>query len=134
MFYFFKQKTAYEMRISDWSSDVCSSDLELRLVGCQIKCRVGNVPGVAHLPHRHPRVALGDQRRGVAALALSREADLDQRRVHLARHHRVAADALSRVLHGDALAELDQPGLACRGGDATRKNGVEGKSVTVGGE
>src|SRR3546814_2779413 len=28
-FFFFKQKTAYEMRISDWSSDVCSSDLLL---------------------------------------------------------------------------------------------------------
>src|SRR3546814_15808320 len=39
--FFFKQKTAYEMRISDWSSDVCSSDLhvepvvELRIVGDQ---------------------------------------------------------------------------------------------------
>src|SRR3546814_3209243 len=30
VFFFFKQKTAYEMRISDWSSDVCSSDLEDR--------------------------------------------------------------------------------------------------------
>src|SRR3546814_6312392 len=30
MFFFFKQKTAYEMRISDWSSDVCSSDLQHR--------------------------------------------------------------------------------------------------------
>src|SRR3546814_7643075 len=29
-FFFVKQKTAYEMRISDWSSDVCSSDLEPR--------------------------------------------------------------------------------------------------------
>src|SRR3546814_6670780 len=28
LFFFVKQKTAYEMRISDWSSDVCSSDLE----------------------------------------------------------------------------------------------------------
>src|SRR3546814_13478480 len=28
MFFFFKQKTAYELRISDWSSDVCSSDLQ----------------------------------------------------------------------------------------------------------
>src|SRR3546814_7842269 len=28
-FFFFKQKTAYEMRISDWSSDVCSSDLRM---------------------------------------------------------------------------------------------------------
>src|SRR3546814_18474509 len=32
-FFFFKQKTAYEIRISDWSSDVCSSDL----VGCAVK-------------------------------------------------------------------------------------------------
>src|SRR3546814_3364250 len=32
-FFFFKQKTAYEMRISDWSSDVCSSDLRLLLGG-----------------------------------------------------------------------------------------------------
>src|SRR3546814_975621 len=30
-FFFFKQKTAYEMRISDWSSDVCSSDLAVEL-------------------------------------------------------------------------------------------------------
>src|SRR3546814_16978802 len=30
-FFFFKQKTAYEMRISDWSSDVCSSDLSISL-------------------------------------------------------------------------------------------------------
>src|SRR3546814_19096666 len=33
MFFFFKQKTAYEMRISDWSSDVCSSDLDFRFGG-----------------------------------------------------------------------------------------------------
>src|SRR3546814_17634306 len=34
MYFFFKQKTAYEMRISDWSSDVCSSDLYvLNLIG-----------------------------------------------------------------------------------------------------
>src|SRR3546814_4471094 len=32
-FFFFKQKTAYEMRISDWSSDVCSSDLGTSAVG-----------------------------------------------------------------------------------------------------
>src|SRR3546814_15679664 len=31
LFFFFKQKTAYEMRISDWSSDVCSSDLMIAL-------------------------------------------------------------------------------------------------------
>src|SRR3546814_6928320 len=32
VFFFFKQKTAYEMRISDWSSDVCSSDLLRRAI------------------------------------------------------------------------------------------------------
>src|SRR3546814_1997890 len=32
-FFFFKQKTAYEMRISDWSSDVCSSDLTRGVIG-----------------------------------------------------------------------------------------------------
>src|SRR3546814_1551192 len=39
LFFFFKQKTAYEMRISDWSSDVCSSDLQLpavALTGCVV--------------------------------------------------------------------------------------------------
>src|SRR3546814_4706331 len=33
-FFFFKQKTAYEMRISDWSSDVCSSDLDAVIIDC----------------------------------------------------------------------------------------------------
>src|SRR3546814_4736597 len=31
LIFFFKQKTAYELRISDWSSDVCSSDLAVRI-------------------------------------------------------------------------------------------------------
>src|SRR3546814_9802692 len=35
--FFFKQKTAYEMRISDWSSDVCSSDLPVHLGHDQIE-------------------------------------------------------------------------------------------------
>src|SRR3546814_1119366 len=47
MFFFFKQKTAYEMRISDWSSDVCSSDLRTgvpvgeRMRALDIKVRQG---------------------------------------------------------------------------------------------
>src|SRR3546814_9807632 len=45
MFFFFKQKTAYEMRISDWSSDVCSSDL----VGPVVPDRArGKLHAVAH--------------------------------------------------------------------------------------
>src|SRR3546814_5361482 len=37
IFFFFKQKTAYEMRISDWSSDVCSSDLLQVFIDMQYK-------------------------------------------------------------------------------------------------
>src|SRR3546814_9313676 len=36
LFFFYKQKTAYELRISDWSSDVCSSDLNRLQNGIQI--------------------------------------------------------------------------------------------------
>src|SRR3546814_1961765 len=40
--FFFKQKTAYEMRISDWSSDVCSSDLAETLQGALAKAYENN--------------------------------------------------------------------------------------------
>src|SRR3546814_4491186 len=48
-FFFFKQKTAYEMRISDWSSDVCSSDLlVLRVRAVDVAVRdAGAVPPLA---------------------------------------------------------------------------------------
>src|SRR3546814_1737878 len=48
-FVFFKQKTAYEMRISDWSSDVCSSDLPplSRCAGEGLKQRASNSPSPA---------------------------------------------------------------------------------------
>src|SRR3546814_7468439 len=36
LFLFFKQKTAYEMRISDWSSDVCSSDLRVDILESEL--------------------------------------------------------------------------------------------------
>src|SRR3546814_1544648 len=36
-FFFFKQKTAYEMRIRDWSSDVCSSDLSATSKSCEVR-------------------------------------------------------------------------------------------------
>src|SRR3546814_3918309 len=43
-FFFFKQKTAYEMRISDWSSDVCSSDLQI-LIAFADRNRHGGING-----------------------------------------------------------------------------------------
>src|SRR3546814_7101766 len=52
LFFVFKQKTAYELRISDWSSDVCSSDLNRDPVAAQI----GDEGGTALDPRRQPRV------------------------------------------------------------------------------
>src|SRR3546814_8643823 len=42
--FFFKQKTAYEMRISDWSSDVCSSDLIAAIAGAVLAARHRRIP------------------------------------------------------------------------------------------
>src|SRR3546814_4427574 len=56
VFFFFKQKTAYEMRISDWSSDVCSSDLQRAGAG-----EVAAFLRLSILQRRH-RLLLGDRR------------------------------------------------------------------------
>src|SRR3546814_15105074 len=69
-FFFFKQKTAYEMRISDWSSDVCSSDLVTEMSGADMVVQalvdlgvdtVFGYPGGAVLPiydalYKHPTI------------------------------------------------------------------------------
>src|SRR3546814_7047053 len=47
-FFFFKQKTAYEMRISDWSSDVCSSDLS-RICTSGVGKDMGSIRDIAPL-------------------------------------------------------------------------------------
>src|SRR3546814_7782489 len=54
-FFFFKQKTAYEMRISDWSSDVCSSDLE----GAAVALEIAKLFEQAGLPAGLFQVVLG---------------------------------------------------------------------------
>src|SRR3546814_13343366 len=58
-FVFFKQKTAYEMRISDWSSDVCSSDLQRASAGSD---RPGAMHGACGAPARDCRCATGGRR------------------------------------------------------------------------
>src|SRR3546814_5271901 len=46
MFFFFKRKTAYEMRISDWSADGCSSDLDDDGPAGNDEVRIGDVPTI----------------------------------------------------------------------------------------
>src|SRR3546814_6352874 len=64
---FFKQKTAYEMRISDWSSDVCSSDLDEKVASSASVSEVQNGPGAGQVrwsgsggnPKLRPYIAVG---------------------------------------------------------------------------
>src|SRR3546814_17840105 len=85
LFFFFKQKTAYEMRISDWSSDVCSSDLEGAAVGLRLRgallahrrCHLQRVAG-AHGPQPAQLVqAWRAHRAGVDDVGLVEDAERD---------------------------------------------------------
>src|SRR3546814_5163282 len=77
--FFFKQKTAYEMRISDWSSDVCSSDLRQNTDGAIKLLGEQN-------PHQHMRPGhraegenmrrLGTERGGEAIRATDHESEI----------------------------------------------------------
>src|SRR3546814_3094830 len=96
LFFFFKQKTAYEMRISDWSSDVCSSDLTERershidIVALAIAGRSREALKAA-LTHsdRWPRdvVILSLPLGAFGLFAFSGMADHDQARVDLCQRH-----------------------------------------------
>src|SRR3546814_7898831 len=80
--FFFKQKTAYEMRISDWSSDVCSSDLTM--LGGEGKVRLHREIGVDQVGFAVEQDALGrlvdlgdraEQRQAKLALGFCRIGD-----------------------------------------------------------
>src|SRR3546814_10476035 len=78
MFFFFKQKTAYEMRISDWSSDVCSSDLVLSGVTQDMLIAreetFGPVAGVIRFETEADAIALAnDSEFGLAAYFYARD-------------------------------------------------------------
>src|SRR3546814_3824506 len=68
IFFFFTQKTAYEMRISDWSSDVCSSDL----VGAILTAHAGTAPSERTLQRLFVRLELTTRPDGMAPRAFGR--------------------------------------------------------------
>src|SRR3546814_9816392 len=106
-FFFFKQKTAYELRISDWSSDVCSSDL------VESASLALNTPAARLIARGEERFLLLDE---VEALQASKALVVDA-----CRH--VVRDA------GTAVSLARRPVLFALARD--RKSGVEGKSVSV---
>src|SRR3546814_1069553 len=67
LFFFFKQKTAYEMRISDWSSDVCSSDLPRDLLHAPHRAVLHGADRGRGMADRQPRPTGRHAGRGVAA-------------------------------------------------------------------
>src|SRR3546814_5267032 len=79
MFFFFKQKTAYEMRISDWSSDVCSSDLPERRIAARAAAARDVIGALRRLGQRKELLRLVpgalDQRRVDAMIGDHREAE-----------------------------------------------------------
>src|SRR3546814_7160034 len=91
VFFFFKQKTAYEMRISDWSSDVCSSDL--------VDIGVADHELLEDVVLDRPV-----ERRPVDPLLLARDDEEGEDRNHRAVHrhadrHLVERDAVEQYLH-----------------------------------
>src|SRR3546814_1024747 len=62
LFFFFKQKTAYDMRISDWSSDVCSSDLRPSPCGWSASVRDRWPDSMWRTPWRAPSALRGGGR------------------------------------------------------------------------
>src|SRR3546814_14194830 len=122
IFFFFKQKTAYEMRISDWSSDVCSSDLLGEQV--DVLARDGQqVERPAQQPARQLAVALDAVERvldplpgagGILVLALRTQ-----------RQDRHALD-VGLLLHADLAGGQTEPGAA-----GEHKGSATGRSLEL---
>src|SRR3546814_18439108 len=116
-FFFFKQKTAYEMRISDWSSDVCSSDLSGGLA-CrepldrepfeQAAKHVGADSPCRHVELEFPRDDLRDQAHRLQTLdpAIVEADEFDQPVVH--RANALEPMPLPTMQHGIALERSDK--------------------------
>src|SRR3546814_8564964 len=78
-FFFCRQKTAYEMRISDWSSDVCSSDLSMQVYRelHVLTARPGPAD-MARAPHRLYGVLAGTERCSAARWREMALAEIDE--------------------------------------------------------
>src|SRR3546814_2208654 len=101
-FFFFKQKTAYEMRISDWSSDVCSSDL--RRPACPCRQPVLHDGGLLGRDHADAREA-------------DRQFDAGRKQEMAARHHAAAQGSGDQAGQGSRLVAVID--------DATCRRGVK---------
>src|SRR3546814_2463874 len=115
---FFKQKTAYEMRISDWSSDVCSSDLQVAEGAAhQVVERPGGRAGGVRLDPRPVAGRVGQQQRE-QLIVRAVEIEL-QLAVLVERAHRVDRRGAVAVLSQALGPELAEPGAEPRSEEHT---------------
>src|SRR3546814_17118187 len=113
-FFFFKQTTAYEERISDWSSDVCSSDLHYLPASVEAVGREGNVFSLRYLltPDDDPQLAqfvqkycgapssrAGQHLLGVSSLQRSEERRVGNEWVSTGRSRWSACDEKHKYIH-----------------------------------
>src|SRR3546814_3489594 len=87
-FFFFKQKTAYEMRISDWSSDVCSSDLRIAALPALAVSFLPRV--IAAFRETHPGVTVQLQTRSSSTVRqwmANQQFDIDRKSTRLNSSH-----------------------------------------------
>src|SRR3546814_3285501 len=111
--FFFEQKTAYEVRISDWSSDVCSSDLPPKTVMTDNEDEVTRgAPALVIVPEWHSqRLARDLDARAEEARGLALAIGLDVVAVHTLRLRQTRAATLLGVGQIDAIA----PDIAAKG-------------------
>src|SRR3546814_14117345 len=125
-FFFFKQKTAYEMRISDWSSDVCSSDLAVAQHHPVDRRPPGDDALVVLLPDE---LAVDAGRLHLAALAVDAGQHLDvEEAVVQRRDQRIGAVLAEAAAGGIAAGRVDHDEMAER--SEARRVGKEGVNAS----
>src|SRR3546814_17147121 len=132
IFFFFKQKTAYEMRISDWSSDVCSSDLVLSHPLTAPRHRNRLERGEKKAPADRSAGAPGEKQEDrTSRSAQARKREISMPRVSMTVNGRsVSGDVEGRTLLVQFLREhqhLPGPHEGCEHSPCKRHSGVEGK-------
>src|SRR3546814_12756069 len=119
-FFFFKHKTAYVMRINDWSSDVCSSDLE---TAAEVDERRGNTPLLSQFCGKRHRLRLRlDKCRRIEILRAGK--DMKATKITARIPDAVQQRRHQRHIHTEGLSATAHL-------HADRKSVVEGKSVPV---
>src|SRR3546814_15552909 len=124
VFFFFKQKTAYEMRISDWSSDVCSSDLDWNIDKEGIvPAQIFGQPATDQRPHDRTQNHCHAEQRHADRLLMGRQSFRHDG--HRSWYQRTTHETLTRSTadHGRAVGR--HTAKHCTTGDRDKRKGTK---------